>query len=405
LENTSYQVNREDYSKTPPILFVPINNLRITIASQSIYTGAFRVENKGGTPLKGKVFSKKGYAEFTPENFNSAEWKDNVQVIIYRIDSKNMFWGNTYEDTWIIESNGGEQEISNHIGIKKPMLIIDETNSVSSLEEFTEFAKNNWERANEIFCSPGFLSWLYQSQNLEYVKIYNQIIIISQKDWALEYFLRLTNNKQPPTIWIEDDIRKVELSPKDKRPNKKGIILHKKGWGLIDIELETNESWIKLSKSIFTAQDFKENKLIIEYEIIPNKIKNKINFGYIKIHHEDMESTYKVIVTQKQVFNISLSKKSYKQDDVGVLIIENETGKDAMVHIFPKDSWIGFEAKKYLISKKAEIPFRVRLTGWDKWGMNKEPYCETIIELMVSNKKYRIKDSLVLKVDRIGLGG
>ncbi|WP_341877707.1 DUF5717 family protein [Defluviitalea saccharophila] len=398
MEKSRYQVKKEYYNEASPILSASIQEIEIEVSAFSIYTGAIKIHNIGEGQLEGRIFSKKDSAQFTPE-----EWRSNEQVILYRIDTQEMMWGKQYEDVWLIESNGGEQEIPVHIRITKPLLTIDEQHSISDMKDFSEYAKENWNNAKDVFFSPLFSNWLLQNNDLESQKIYQQLSMTPHKDWALEYFLRLTGCKRKPSLSVQDKARKVEIFPTGEKYIEKGIVLHKNGWGLMDIQLETNVKWIQFSKTHYTQEDFRKDKLILQYEILVDKIIPKKDFGYIFITYEDVKIPYEVRVVKKDVFHITLSKNAYKEEDKGILVIENKTGYDARIQIIPREPWIQFEAKKFLIAKRAEIPFKVRLTGWDKLGMGKKPHFETMIHIEAHAKTYKYEEDFAVKIDSFNL--
>lgn len=398
LENRKYQVKKEDYNEASPILSVSTQKIEIEVSAFSIYTGAIKINNIGEGQLEGRIFSKMDYVQFTPE-----EWRSNEQVILYRIDTQEMRWGREYEDVWLIESNGGELEIFVHLHITKPLLTIDEQHSISDMISFSEYAKAHWNRAKDVFFSPLFLNWLIQNNDVESQKIYHQLSMMPHKDWALEYFLRLTRCKQKPSLLVQDKTRKIEIYPTGDKYIEKGIVLYKNGWGLMDIQLETNVNWIHFSKSHYTHEDFRRDKLIINYEILPDKILHKKDFGCIYIICEDVRIPYEIRVIKKDIFNITFPKDTYKEEDRGLLIIENKTGYDAKIQITPQEPWIQFEAKKFLIAKRAEIPFKVRLTGWDKLGLGKKPYYETKIHIVAQAKTYKYQKDVTVKIDNFNL--
>ena len=152
---------------------------------------------------------------------------------------------------------------------------------------------------------------------------------------GIEYFLRLTGCKRKPSLSVQDKARKVEIFPTGEKYIEKGIVLHKNGWGLMDIQLETNVKWIQFSKTHYTQEDFRKDKLILQYEILVDKIIPKKDFGYIFITYEDVKIPYEVRVVKKDVFHITLSKNAYKEEDKGILVIENKTGYDARIQIIP----------------------------------------------------------------------
>jgi len=81
------------------------------------------------------------------------------------------------------------------------------------------------------------------------------------------------------------------------------------------------------------------------------------------------------------------------------LIVDNYTGEDLMLEVNPKDPWILFEAKKYLIAKHAEIPFRIHMTRWHKIGMGKVPYYDSLIEIQANSKRRIFRQKLIKKID------
>lgn len=394
MKNTFYEVKSEEYYEEPPILNVSINELNLEIAAFSVYTGAFKINNVGKGNLKGRIFSKNGYASFNPP-----KWESNEQVIIYRIDTKELIRDYHYKDIWLIETNGGEKEILVDISITYPLLIIDDKNSISDLKEFASYAKSNWSNAKEIFFSPLFISWINNNKNIGFINIYNQITTIKDKDWALEYFLRLAGLKHTPSLWIQENERIIDMSPINNKALLKSLVIRKRGWGLLEGEISSDVSWIRLKKTSFNLMDFDNNKLIVDYEVLADRITNKISLGKIYVKYENKEIVYNIKLIRKKALTVTFSKKSFKQDDVGVLIVDNYTGEDLMLEVNPKDPWILFEAKKYLIAKHAEIPFRIHMTRWHKIGMGKVPYYDSLIEIQANSKRRIFRQKLIKKID------
>ncbi|WP_058485685.1 DUF5717 family protein [Defluviitalea phaphyphila] len=387
MEDDRYEIKLEEYTDGPPILSVSKKEINIEIIYSSVYTGAIKLKNIGKGELKGRIFSRKGYTQFIP-----SQWVGNEQVIIYRIDTKDMAWGNTYEDIWFIESNGGEEEVSVFMYIKEPTLILNEKDSISTLEDFSKLAKENWDMAKEIFFSPKFYIWLEQYKKLSWEKLYNKLILTStNRDWALEYFLRLTGYKEKAII---------EVINLDNNFNTE-IIIQKKGWGFVEFNIENNLEWVNFYKTHFTSEDFIKNQLIVYYKILKNKIPSQKSVGYIYIVCEDEKIPYKIYAKKEDIFEISFSKKIYNKRDSGTLIIKNRSGEDAKVKIIPREKFIKFEAKRYLISKKAEIPFIIYLKNWNMRILGKKPYYELMLTISINTKKYKFKENYIIKVNAI----
>ena len=219
-------------------------------------------------------------------------------MIIYRIDTKELIRDYHYKDIWLIETNGGEKEILVDISITYPLLIIDDKNSISDLKEFASYAKATGAMQKKYF-SPLFISWINNNKNIGFINIYNQITTIKDKDWALEYFLRLAGLKHTPSLWIQENERIIDMSPINNKALLKSLVIRKRGWGLLRVKLVAMKL-DKIKKTSFNLMDFDNNKLIVDYEVLADRITNKISLRKIYVKYEDKEIVYNIKLIRKK---------------------------------------------------------------------------------------------------------
>jgi hypothetical protein len=180
-------------------------------------------------------------------------------------------------------------------------------------------------------------------------------------------------------------------------PINHSFIIHKKGWGYIEAEVYTDQKWIQIEKKKLFVEDFIDDQIEVRYKVIPEYIEEKVNGAYIKIVAGEQQLRHEVIVKKLPLIRLSLSKLGFYPEDKGHLIIENFTGEDLKLKVAPGEKWIQFEARKYLIGKKAEIPFEVKLTRWIRLA-NKKPFYETTIQVKSKSRKYTFTKDIEIHV-------
>ncbi|NLL70055.1 MAG: hypothetical protein GX238_02865 [Epulopiscium sp.] len=353
------EIKEINYEEAMPILQVSIQELHLSLAPSSVYTGAFTIENKGGGQLRGKVFCSHPYLQCTPN-----QWENNKQVCMYRIDTKGMSLSQTYESSFTILSNGGEDNIFIFITIEDSVL---STHKWDTMKGFLEYAKNHWEEAVEQFYTQDFYYWLHQDTFLPFLPLY-QYVKNQLPSQGLESFLVGGGFKMPARWNLINKSTYIRIATGQSTDLEYVIEIQKEQWGYIEGTITTNVEWIQLWKEKISSNDFdQQGRGYIPYRIIPEAINKSYQRGKIIIETSYQRFDYEVQVVKNPSVQIHLSKKSFTKEDKGEVIITNNTGEDLVIHIRSSAAWVQFKAQKYLIANKASIPFFIHFTKWDQW--------------------------------------
>lgn len=387
----------ERYEVPLPQIRSDIGKIRVSVGATGTYSGAFHIQNTGGSTLRGRVWSKTEHVVFQP-----MEWEGNMQVMRYRINGEGLQVGSRIESTAIISSNGGEISIPIEITVTPPALYIDDEKALHSLKDFAAYANSDFQQAKEVFLSPSFLQWLRQNGEEKWMPIYEHLLVDANKERVLENFLVLTGWKQRPKLTLEDGVIQTPVLPNEKKVLKKSVKIKKAGAGFTEGKVSANAPWIKVSVEEFQTRDFVEDDLLIPFEIVTKALPGRHNIGALEITSDDQTLGAEIVVTRLPWLEIKLSRPSFRLEDKGHVIVENHTGEDLMLEIQPEEKWIQFQAKKYFISRHAEIPFEVLLNTWNRWmsqpSFKKQPFYQTKIQIKTQYKKEVIRKTINVQI-------
>ncbi|NMA83761.1 MAG: hypothetical protein GX962_07860 [Epulopiscium sp.] len=360
----SNEIKMINYEEPLPIIKLSTLEINLSLTPHTIYTGALTITNQGGGELRGQIFCPDPYIQC-----NTTTWEQNKQVCIYRVDTMGMEIGKTYKTSFTILSNGGE--------VFLPILITiealeeraeDRFIGWTSIEEFAQLAKTDWEESVTKFNSEEFLNWLHQVQHQSFISLYQYVKKSFSPETAIEAFLVGSGVKKPSQLALAASKTNIRLIPGQTKDVDYVVEVQQEEWGFVQAKVYTTVDWIQLWKESLTNKDFdQQGRAYIPFRIIPTTVGKKYETGVLIIETQYQTLVYEVNVVKRKELEYRLSQKSFEKEDKGELIITNYTGEDLMIHIRPSVSWVRFEAKKYLIAKQARIPFSVRFTSWDKW--------------------------------------
>ncbi len=365
------EVCREQDEKNPyeyplPMIQVSVEEIAQQMRLGSVFSGAFRVSNKGGGILQGKIWSKTEHLEFNPTS-----WCGNDQVIMYRMNTEGLKVGDLLHSVFIVSTTGGEVQIPIELSIIPTALYTEDGVPIETLHAFSKYTSSFFVHGKELFQSPLFFIWLQEIEKGKWIPIYEHLMMDPNKERALENFLVLTGAKQKNQISLLQQHTYVDIEVGNIKPIEFTIPLQKQGWGYIEGKIETDLSWIGLPQKEFSAKQFeKTGAWDMPFSVLPQHLSHKQQLGHIMITVEDQELYHEVKVKKLAVLDIKLSKKSFHTEDKGKVMIHNYTGKDLLVEMVAQDRWIQFDAKKYFIGKYAEIPFQIQFGNWNKFKRN-----------------------------------
>lgn len=378
-----------------PLAKAEANVSKIIVETSCFYTGSFYIKNVGGKKLKGKVFSDTKCISFEPKEFEG-----NNVLITYSIDTSIYLPGDFIKAKIIAATNGGELKIPLFIKVKPDVLETKDKVKIYSVKDFFNYVKKNPIDARRLLYSDEFLLWLKHT-GFEHMDILETFIKDTNKERALDNFLMLLNFKKKASIITKNKKNEHRIKSYDNSVIEGNVILYKNGSGYIERNIKTQNSdeWIKCDIQKVSSRDFdKNNEYNLKYFIDCSLIKNKYNAAYISIGEDEH---ILIEVLRENDIKINLSKETFDFNDEGIIFIENDSGSELMVEVDTDDNFIKFEGKRYLLSKRARINFKIKFTALQltQFSISKRPFVESKIYLKVI-----IGDSIIKNSKKIVIG-
>ncbi len=382
-----------------PLPVIQVDTDNISIETSECFEGGFCVSNIGGGELFGTITSNSHGLEFSP-----TEFRGNNIKITYRFNLDIYKKGDTIHTSALITSNGGEAIIPVLIKIIPPAVIAKDGSRLGTLKDFLLYVKKSPVESRKLFSQKEFLMWLL-SMNYEHMDMYEHFARDPNKERAIDNFLVLNGLKNKAEISVIENRLSTRIRPAETDAVTGVIPLRLKGWGYLDERIEIINSkdtpWIKLMTDSITAADFDEAGFFeASYIIYPNLLRQK--FASATLRLVNTNTNIFVNVCKENPLDLSLSRQSFGFEDMGRIIVINNTFKDMMLEVLAEDTFIKFEGKRYLVSGYAEIPFSVRLTGLAaaQFALKKQPVLETFITV-----KAYVDEKPFKKVLKVFIGG
>ncbi|MCL2375853.1 MAG: DUF5717 family protein [Defluviitaleaceae bacterium] len=334
---------------------IALSTDKIEAHGTGIVEGSFEVRNISEGELSGRIEPTIDFL-----NFSSDIFRGNKVKIEYSLNLEGMI--GTHKAAAIITSNGGEKTITFDVRATAPAIARDGV-KIATLEHFAEFVRKSPVEGRRLFGQKDFMIWLF---NMGYpsVSTYERFLDDPNKDRAVDNFLIFNGLKNKAGLVVENADTIVKIGHGESAITG-GIHLRKTTWGYAEADFHVRQgaSWLKLSKSRVTTADFnKENAAEVDYIIMADEIKQR------ETALVDVKSNCGAMQTARIQCNISgafearLDREIYHLEDRGKLFLHNNTGKDLMIDIYC-ENFIKIEAKRYFISKYAEIGFDIKFSS------------------------------------------
>lgn len=382
-------MNLKEFLEYPlPNIQIDIDKIAINMNEKN--SGVINIKNIGGGILSGDIVSNTDCLLLDKENFlgNDVKIEYNIVPSVYSS-------GEFIKSEVVIISNGGQVYIPVYITISSFDYLQCIKEKIYTIKEFYGYYLKNYIEAIRIFYSYEFMIWL-KNINYKHIDVVEEILKDSNKQRAIDNFFVLSKMKEKSYIKLSQKIFKYKYFTTNTESDIIGIIPIKligSGYFEEDIVLEDDIDFIKILKNKITNKDFDEDgNYNLEFRILKNKINNF--FERRKIVFNKTNESVIIELSKKKPVEILLEKEYFTTTDSGVLKILNNTEKDIIIEIVPKDTFIFFEGKKYLVSKYTEIGFNVKMTGFLKAQMDftKRPNIESeiLIKAILDDDIYKM---------------
>jgi len=334
-----------------PIPRLTLDVSRIDIEGAGVVKGSFKIKNTGEGELVGRIVSGAGFLDFSPEVFSGNDININ-----YSLNLEGIRSGRRAEA--VITSNGGEKPLVFDIKINPPDITCPCGTKISTLEHFLDYVRKSPVASRQLFMRRDFLMWLF---NMGYssMDVYERFASDPNKERAVDNFLVFNSLKNKAKLLLPEKDIMLAIPPWESAITG-GIKIKRSTWGYVEgsLSLKTPVDWLKLDSTKITGANFNEdNAAEISYIILPEELKKR-DMAHIELECDNPQSMY-IHARPAPAFEAKLDRESYSFEDSGKLIVKNNTGKDLMIDIYC-ENFIKFEAKRYFISKQAEIDFDIK---------------------------------------------
>ena len=379
-----------------PLPSIQVDIEKIAINMNEKNNGIINIKNIGGGNLCGYVVSNIDCIVFEQETFEG-----NNIMLQYTIQPSVYTNGDFIKSEIIITSNGGEVYIPVFINIATFDYLKCGDFIAYTIEDFYNYHLKNYIESIRIFYSYEFMLWL-KNINYENIQIVEEILKDANKQRAIDNFFILANMKQKAYIQIMQKSFKYKYFETTKNNEIIGTIPIKIiGTGYLeeDVTLDDEIDFIKISKNKITNKDFDENGIYnLQFKIFKNKIQNF--YERRKILFNKLKENVIIEIIKKTPIEILFEKQYFNTTDKGVVKILNNTEQEVVIEFVPKDTFIFFEGKKYVVSKYSEINFNIKLSGFLKAQMDfsKKPVLESeiLIKAVFGDVVYKTQKNIYI---------
>lgn len=378
-----------------PLPKIQIDIEKIAINMKENTSGEIHIKNVGGGTLCGDVISNTDCIVIENDNFFG-----NDIVIKYDIVPSIYSSGDFIKSELIIVSNGGQIYIPVFINISNFDYLKCGDDKVYTVKEFYQYYLKNYIEAIRVFYSYEFILWL---KNIKYeqIEVVEEFLKDANKQRAIDNFFVFSKIKEKATI----SIKQTKFSYKYFHTDDENVIvgnvcIYLKGSGYFEdvISLDRNVDFITLDKTKITNKDFQDGVFNLEFKIQKDKLTNF--FEKVKILLNKCQESVIIEISKKNPIEIIFEKTYFSTVDKGVLKILNNTNKDVVVEIVPKDTYIFFKAKQYLVSKYLEIDFDIKLSGFLKAQMEflkrTSMQSEILVKVMFKDSSYSMQKNIFI---------
>ncbi len=377
-----------------PNIEIDIDKIAINMSEKN--KGFINIKNIGGGILSGDIISNTECLVLEKDSFEG-----NQVCIEYNIVPSIYSSGDFIKSELIIVSNGGQIYLPVYITISNFDYLECGKEKIYTIKDFYNYYLKNYIESIRIFYSYEFMLWL-KNINYAHIDVVEEILKDANKQRAIDNFFILTKMKEKCYIELSQKIFKYKYYKTKSKADIIGIVTLKligNGYFEEDISLEDDIDYIVLSKNKITNKDFNENGIYnLEFTILKDKINSF--FERRKILFNKTNENVIIEISRKNPIEVLFEKEYFMPIDKGVLKILNNTEEDIVIEIVPKDTFIYFEGKKYLISKYSEINFNIKLTGFLKAQMDftKKPNIESqiLIKAILGDNVYKMEKNIYI---------
>ena len=224
------------------------------------------------------------------------EFEANEIEVRYEFNSKGMEEGEVLTGDIFIISNAGEYSIPFTASVIHKV-IQSSIGKIKNLFHFTNLAQSNFEEAVKIFYSQEF-KHVFINNDKKFYNTYLGLSGIKDSRQNMEEFLISIHKKRAVEIDIPEEMMEI---PHIKENMHIEFPITRIGWGFTNIEINTDQEFVKLQKSQLTDDDFLGNKCSFSCELIYEKLHAGKNYARIQFKTPFAKKQIEICVVQGKI--------------------------------------------------------------------------------------------------------
>ena len=243
------------------------------------------------------------------------EFSGTKEVISFEFDASAYQTGNTVEGYFRILSNEGEYKLPFQVKVM-PVLVQSTLGPVRNLFHFTNLAKTNWKEAVAAFYNPAF-EGIFSALETKEKTLWRGLAAHPGNQQNVEEYLISIGKKTAVEFLPKIKEVNLELPIPEKAPVEETLEIGRNGWGFTKLEAAVEGSFLRPSKSLLTAMDFREGSCSFSYTIDPAGLHQGLNLGALIF--KGPFSEIRIPVSVKYCVSTALRTIRRKQRDQTIL--------------------------------------------------------------------------------------
>jgi hypothetical protein len=382
-----------------PVLSVDADFLQIE--TKDVSEGHFKIKNTGGAVLSGYILSRSACIKFEP-----SEWEGNDITIAYRFDpaeAGGIKPGDDYETTAYICSNGGEKKLPITIKLIKMAITTPEERVITNIRDFYEYAQDYPAGARRLFTDSEFYMLLLTT-GYGYMEAYEMLHKDLNRDRAMDNFFILSRLKEKTALTVQHPYLEFIRKCNENDIIRGHFLVRRSDNGFVEapVTAAANAPWLRILTQRLISSDFNEaNTAMVNFTIDPLQIGGRYAGEKVTVGLDEA-NTVALVFKRAAPLSVRLDRDAYRFDDQGTVFIANNTGGELLVELFCKESFIRFEARRYMAGERYEIPFGVKLSAFMSAQLlfRKLPFLKATIEVKTVYRDQLIKKQLEIVVGK-----
>lgn len=267
------QLAKEKFEYRMPRLCIEPERLLIHTEAGRAYEGSIRVTNDAGRRMKGVIYPDSLLFTLSKEQFVGEELR-----IPFVFHAEHAAAGDRYEGKLVFVTDAGEENLPYEVQVHYPALMAGEE-SVRDLFQFASLAKADPAAAEALFFGGDFARVIFYHDR-RYELLHRVLAATGRTGQAVEEFLIATGKKAAVDLRLE----KKEFSYEAGSYNfQDQLVLCKSGWGYVEGEITCDAGFIRLSKTSFTAGDFVDDRLVVDFVVQVQELSAGKREGRIRV--------------------------------------------------------------------------------------------------------------------------